>query len=48
MQDCTYSVAEFREVPLNDGLDDFTVDIGQPDTHLGSQDQEKSQNDDVL
>jgi hypothetical protein len=44
----TYSVAEFREIALYDCLNDFTVDVCQPDTHLRSEHEQQSEDDDIL
>ena len=40
----TYSLQELGEALVDNSLDDFTVDIRQPDTHQGAQHQQERQN----
>ena len=34
-----YSFKEFREVPIDNGFHDLAVDVGKPDTEVGSHNQ---------
>ena len=45
---CTYLDQELLEIPRDNGLDNFTIDVCQPDTHVGPEYQEQRQNNEVL
>lgn len=42
-----YSLEELREVPINDGFDDLSVDISQPYTEVCADNQESSKDNKV-
>ena len=42
-----YPLEEFREIPIDDGLNNLSVHVGQPDTQVGSHDKEACEDDEV-
>jgi hypothetical protein len=39
----TYSFEEFREVPIHNGFHDLAIDVGKPNTEVGSHHQKASE-----
>lgn len=39
----TYSFEEFREIPIHNGFHDLAIDVGKPNTEVGSHDQKASE-----
>lgn len=43
----TYPADELLEIPVHDRLHNLTIDIGKPDTHVGTHDQEPCEDQQV-